>query len=287
MAMPADVGLVELTTAKTTFEAEWIVGAMKGMGISAVTFGGVLADEYTVSQTLMGLSGGVQVMVPRDQLERARQALSEIERNRPAPEETEEEMAAAGDDAEFVDAAGARAPASHGGRKTAIIAVLTVAVIGIGWQACSQGEKLAAYERTNPVTEVTWQGDRWEARWRHNDRLAYVHLDRDRNGIAEEALSHDREGRLFARSLDANQNEFWELFIGTDSEGKERFRSYDENENGIAERLEYVAVDGVQERWLDANEDARYERYEFVDVQSGQVLTAFEDRGRLGFVLVK
>ncbi len=70
--------LVELTTAKTPFEAECLVGALKEAGISAVVFGGLLADEFTMSQRLMGLSGGVQVMVPLDELERARHALHAI-----------------------------------------------------------------------------------------------------------------------------------------------------------------------------------------------------------------
>jgi hypothetical protein len=74
--------LVELTTAKTAFEAELLVGALKRMDVSAVTFGSALADEYASSQAVLGLSGGIQVMVPKDQLERARRALSEIKGER-------------------------------------------------------------------------------------------------------------------------------------------------------------------------------------------------------------
>src|SRR5262245_44481306 len=81
-----DAAFVELTTAKSLFEAEWIVGALEGFGVKAVTFGGTLADEFTLSQTVMGLSGGVRVMVPKEQLESARQALSEIRSRRPPTE---------------------------------------------------------------------------------------------------------------------------------------------------------------------------------------------------------
>lgn len=81
--MTASTDLVELTTAKTTFEAELLVGALEGMGVPAVTQGGALADEYTLSQTILGLSGGIQVMVPKDQLDRARKALAELHQGRP------------------------------------------------------------------------------------------------------------------------------------------------------------------------------------------------------------
>ncbi len=80
--MSAKGGLVQLTTATTAFEAEWLVGALKGMGVRAVTFGGMLADEFAMSQKLLGLSGGVRVMVPVEELERAKEALQEIQRAR-------------------------------------------------------------------------------------------------------------------------------------------------------------------------------------------------------------
>lgn len=52
--MTVDPRLVQLTTANTAFEAEWIVGALKGHGVPAVTFGGALADEFAMSQKMMG-----------------------------------------------------------------------------------------------------------------------------------------------------------------------------------------------------------------------------------------
>lgn len=74
----AEPDFVELTTAGSAFEAELLVGALKGMGIRAVTFGGMLSDEYAMSQTLMRAKGGVRVMVAAADLERAREALEEI-----------------------------------------------------------------------------------------------------------------------------------------------------------------------------------------------------------------
>jgi hypothetical protein len=69
---------VELVPAKTAFEAELLIGALKSAGIPATTYGGQLADEYTMSQALMGQSGGPTVMVPKDLLARAREVLAEL-----------------------------------------------------------------------------------------------------------------------------------------------------------------------------------------------------------------
>ena len=98
--MTCDSDLVELTTASTLFEAEWIVGALESFEIVAVTFGDALADDFAMSQKLMGLSGGVRVMVRQDGLEAARQALVEIKKNRPTEAELEAAVAEAANDPE-------------------------------------------------------------------------------------------------------------------------------------------------------------------------------------------
>lgn len=77
--MTSDADLVELKTAHSIFEAEHLVGALKGYDIEAVTFGGSLADEFAMSRKAMGAAGGVSVMVRRDDLARAKAALAEIE----------------------------------------------------------------------------------------------------------------------------------------------------------------------------------------------------------------
>ncbi len=74
----AEPRFVELTTAGSAFEAELVVGALLGMGIRAWTSGGMLSDEYTMSQTLMRSKGGVRVLVAAADAERARTALEEI-----------------------------------------------------------------------------------------------------------------------------------------------------------------------------------------------------------------
>lgn len=283
--MSTDAELVELTTAKTALEAEWMVGALKRFGIRAVTFGDMLADEFAMSQKLMGLSGGVRIMVARGEIEQAREALAQIERDRPSTEELEAAVEAATAMEEDVKEP-SEADSGSGGKPLALL-LLVIAVVALGLLAFTQHERLSVWERASPVSESVWRGDRWETRWRHNGRIASVSFDRDRNGVCEEVWAYDREGRLVTKSFDANQNEVYELTVGTDAEGNERCRSVDADENGILERFEYPAQDGVREQWIDADEDRRFERYVFVDAESGEVLDAFEDRGRKGYVRVK
>ncbi len=103
----------------------------------------------------------------------------------------------------------------------------------------------------------------------------------------DEAWLYDRKGTLFAKWFDQNDNGFWELKVGTAPDRRERKRHIDANENGIPELVEYPAVNGVIERWLDRDEDWHYERREFVDAASGEVLDAFEDPGLEGYTRVK
>lgn len=282
--MTSDTDLVQLTTSRTAIEAEWIVGALKGMGIVAVTFGDQLADEFAMSQQLMGLSGGVRVMVQRGQLEAAREALETIEQDRPSEQELEEALTQA-DVATGTDEPMDRgAESSSGGTATPVIVILGLVVGVLAWLSVSQHRKLSAYEQDSLVSRTRWRGDGWETRWQHNGELAAVSLDRDANGVSEESWSYSRDGRLTLKLYDKNQNEIWELVISTDPDGNELMRSVDADENGLPELVEYPAANGVQERWIDADEDCRYERYEFVDPDTGTILDAFEDRGRDGYV---
>ena len=283
--MTSDADLVELTTAKTALEAEWLIGALKRLGVQAVSFGGMLADEFAMSQKLMGLSGGVRIMVARGELEQAREALAQLERDRPSPEEFEAAVAAATAQEEEVGEPGEPKGGSSGNPLAMVL--LVGAVVALGWLSIHQHTDLSAWEQASPVSETVWRGDHWETRWRHNGRVASRGWDRDGNGVTEEAWHYDRDGALVAKAFDANQNEVYELTIDTDAEGNERCRSVDANENGIVERFEYPARDGVREQWIDADEDRRFERYEFVDAESGEVLDAFEDRGREGFQRVE
>ena len=283
--MTADTDLVELTTAHSALEAEWWVGALKGHGIQAVVFGEELADEFAMSQKLMGLGGGIRVMVPRPTLDAAREAMVQIEEDRPSEAELEEAFAKT-PALESDEAPPAQATASSPG-KTAAIVLLTAGVVALGWFALKQQDTIHAFENQGLVFERTWFDDRYEARWRDGGALGHIGFDRDQTGDVEEFQEFDRSGRPFRTSLDANQNGVFETSYGLDAEGTRVFSMFDENENGIPERFEYAPRDGVIERWLDADENWHPERLQLLDAKTGDVLDTFEFRGRQGYVRVR
>ena len=280
MTSPHD--LVDLTTASSAFEAEWLVGALKGHGIPAVTVGGDLADEFAMSQKLMHLGGGVRVLVSRASLEQAREALAEIEAVRPTPAEIEAMVEQAGGEEEAARPAPASRPGDNG--KTLAIVMLGAAVIALGWLYLSLQHE--TWERPVPLHEATRRSDGWAYRWRQSGKLDSIYLDRDQNNIHEEVWFHARDGILFLKMYDGNQNGTFERTVLVDPDGVVRRRDFDTDENGMHELVTYPPVDGVQERWFDADEDARFERQEFVRLSDGKVLDAFEDRGREGYVRV-
>ena len=282
--MTSDTDLVQLTTSRTAIEAEWIVGALKGMGIVAVTFGDQLADEFAMSQQLMGLSGGVRVMVQRGQLEAAREALETIQQDRPSEQDLEEALAQAGGTAETDEPPTREARSAGSSATTAVIVILGLAVAALGWLSISQHLELTGYELSRQPVRVQGPTDRRESRWSDSGELAFVYLDLDKSGVWEEVWVYDQAGRLYEKRYDENENRFWEVRASTTKFGAELYRLVDANENGVPEKKVYAPVHGVEERWIDADEDGRYERREYVDLASGAVRHAFEDRGQDGFV---
>ncbi len=69
---------VQLTTARTVFEADIIVSILNGAGIPAYRPGSMLVDEFAMSQQLMNLQG-VTVFVPGNRLDEARRALDQAD----------------------------------------------------------------------------------------------------------------------------------------------------------------------------------------------------------------
>lgn len=73
---PADPAeLVDFHQARSPWDARIIAAIMADAGIPAFVAGGLLTDEFAMSQQLMNLQG-VQVRVPRDRLEEAQAALA-------------------------------------------------------------------------------------------------------------------------------------------------------------------------------------------------------------------
>jgi hypothetical protein len=62
---------VLLTQETTTFRAHWVAGALEHAGIPTFVDEDNLADEFAITQKVMGVMGA-RVLVPRDRLEEAR-----------------------------------------------------------------------------------------------------------------------------------------------------------------------------------------------------------------------
>ena len=67
-----------LVTARSTFEADILIGILEEAGIPAYRAGSQLTDGFAMSQQLMNTQG-VQVFVPGDRLEQAREAIAQSE----------------------------------------------------------------------------------------------------------------------------------------------------------------------------------------------------------------
>ncbi len=81
MTNPDDVShehpdLVDLKTAKTPFEAQVIAGVLRDAGIKVYVAGGLLTDEFALSQQLMNLQS-VAIRVQRSDVDRANEALEQ------------------------------------------------------------------------------------------------------------------------------------------------------------------------------------------------------------------
>jgi hypothetical protein len=76
-------GYVVLTEASNTFQAQFLAGALESEGIPTHVDGDHLADEFAMSQKMLGLIK-VRVMVPEDRLEDARAILATLKDAGPA-----------------------------------------------------------------------------------------------------------------------------------------------------------------------------------------------------------
>ncbi len=261
-------GWIELTSANSPLEAVWLVGALKNLGIDARTFGGGLADEFAMSQKLMGLGGGVRVMVPKDREAEARAALAQLQ---PSPSEEPSEP----------DPKASPAPPPRD-RSIWAFAFLGAGLLTLGLVCLDQHRQLRAWEQQGPLSRSELVTDGIDERWTSGEGLRTRHYDRDHNLIYEEAWVFNRQGLLMQKHYDADQNGTYERFVEVTPEGAVLCTYIDQDQDGAAEQLEFPPLDGVVERWLDLDQDRRFERWEFRATADGRLLDAFEVRGREG-----
>lgn len=258
--------LVELTSARSDFEAELIVGALKVVDITAVSIGGALSDEFAMSQKLMGLGGGVRVMVAESDLQRAQEALAELQTSR-EQREAQVDVETDGPHAEATDEP--PAPANRSSPWKTVAVVLGLGCLGLGALAYYLDRKVPA---ADPLLESVPTAEGVDYRWRKSGQLHSRWFDRDANGIYEESHLFDAKGQLASRNIDNDQNGVIELVVLLDREGRESVRIHDPDQDGrMNQHDEYHGSSRVI-RSIDREGDGRWEASEGRNATTDQVL---------------
>ena len=261
-----------LTEAADAMRAHWIAGGLEAAGIPTHVDADMLADEFAMSQKLLGLQR-VRVLVPADRLEEARVVLGDLEHAAPPSGSEAEEQ-----DEDEVDGEPAPAPRKGPDVRALAIVLLGAAVLVLAL-LLAMGRRGEEGDEKDPL--YTWkQTETTEtAYWKDSGKPAYSYADEDGDRVYEITHWYDREGRLVTTTQDRNGNGIPEL-TWTYVPGKDWiYMSYDEDEDGLVEMRVYREANGAFERWLDADADGRFEAREFVRVVDGQVVQREEDRG--------
>lgn len=260
-----DDRLVELAGAHSAFEAELIVGALKGVEITAVSTGSSLTDEFAMSQQLIGMGGGVRVMVAEADLARAQQALAQFQASR-AERAARVDIETGGPHAERPDPA----PQKPRGNPWKTIAIV-LGLVGMGLAALAFHLNRQV-PPSDPLLEAVPTAKGVNYRWRESGNTHSRWLDQNHNGIYEEVQYCDTSGRLVMRAIDNDENGVFELAIHLDSKGQESARGMDPDQDGRWNHYDEKHGNGPVVRAIDADGDGRWEASEGRDPVSGAVL---------------
>lgn len=250
--------------ASSPLEAELIASVLRSAGIPVHVGGGMLADEFAVSQRLMNLSS-VDVLVPADRLEAAEVALEEA---RASSAEVEDAAAAT----ITPSPAATNAPAEPVRYPWLLVGALAIAAVAsvVLWQE-ARAEVRAL---TSPLT--VYAGEKngahvWE--WADSRKTASTSVDQDRDGVPESTTAFNRDGRALYTAIDRNGNGIVERFEAFGPGGKATTVTIDADENGVPERIEQPLGSGKLVS-LDADQDSISERHEQLDAQ-GRLVRAW------------
>jgi hypothetical protein len=267
--------MVVFHRARSPFEARIVVAVLEDAGIPAFVPGGLLTDEFAMSQRLMNVQS-VEVHVPGDRLDEARDALAAAKASGEALEA--EDRGAVSEP---------RNPTGEGGSRRAWIATVFLLVLMIplviAW--LDGRATLKQLETAAPLHEFSRDGDRDVWRWRDGGALATVALDRDGNGIAEQTGFHARDGRLVQRSFDADQNGVTERIETIGAGGRIARVAEDADQDGRYERSIDMRADGLALHWIDADGDDFFERLELR--RGEELLLVQEFRGAEGYQVLR
>ncbi|MDJ0975785.1 MAG: DUF2007 domain-containing protein [Planctomycetota bacterium] len=267
---------VVLEEVGTPFDAQLIVGLLKDAGIPHATDPEGPVDEFTMSQHLMGQ--GIRILVPHEELERARAMLADVRANPPDPESLPWDE---GEPAETMTDRPRRE--DDGDWRNAALVVLLIAAGWLGWLALEDLKEDAALDREDPLFSYAWEASGWSYRWKSNGELASRLVDPDRDGVYEEYRQFNTEGLLLSVRYDENGNGVDERGTQHREDGTVSATWFDEDESGVAERVDYPAKDGRFERWLDLDQDGRTDRIQRILEETGEVIGQWRRLPRGGF----
>lgn len=269
---------VVFRTARTPIEAELIASILHDAEIPAFVAGGLLADEFAMSQRLMNLSS-VAVQVPRSRVQDAEAALAAARAGAASVDEAAARSLEPNPVPAPTTTPGPAAPTRPSWVLTFGLACLTVAFL-VEWLDTRAELRVA---RQAGLTYATNEGPGTLVyRWRDDDRVAGRITDMDGNGIPEVHAAYNRDGEPTNTAYDKDQNGIFERFGLLSAAGNTAAIAYDDDQDGRVERIE-------EERgassvvFVDADRDRRCERIEQRD-RSGKLVRAWVWRDDGGFV---
>lgn len=273
--------IVELQRARSPLEAELIVSVLREAGVPAFVAGGMLADEFAVSQRLMNIHA-VAIQVPRDRLDDARAALAQARANAALVEEAAE--ATIGPDGPERFGALVEPAARRPGWLPLVLASGAALAFLVLWlDARGQLQLLLRQSAAGPTTidREDDDGTTWW-RWTGSGEVAARVLDADRNGTAEEQTLHHVDGQRVLTLFDADQNGVHERADSWHG-GSVVATSHDADQDGVFERV--VEDRGTQSVvYLDQDADRRIDRIEQRDA-GGALVRAWTWQPAQGLVL--
>jgi hypothetical protein len=267
--------IVVFKTARSPLEAELIVGVLRDAGVPAFVEGGLLTDEFAISQRLMNMNA-VKIQVPHDRLADAEAAL------RAARASAADVDAAADETIAPSPPRIASEPAAGGGPGWPLVFVLA-ALAGaflVLWLMAARETNLMRnmtaltyFDGNDAGTEVF--------RWVGSENLAARVTDSDGDGVAEAKTWYSRSGTPINRAYDEDQNGMDERLELLHPDGSAAVTAFDADQDGVLEKwVEHRAGGTVV--YLDADQDRHIERIEYRD-GGGALVRAWQWDAAAGF----
>ncbi len=273
-------GYEVVAAAANTFEAQFLAGALQDEGIPTHVDEDHLADEFAMSQKMMGLQK-VRVMVPKDRLDDARAIIAALPDREPADGDSVPWEQPGG---ESDEAPPARAPTAGRGAYLFWMVLFAGAAIVMTFLYLQERAINLNATGSDGVFTWGWVDGKLVSRWNDGGALASIAHDADADGYAEQTEHFDRQGRKTTIWLDENEDGTSERsFHFVPANTKWAYCAWDDDEDSHPETIVYPTAGGRFWRWIDEDKDGYWEVRELVKEDDGTVLMRHEDAGEEGF----